>query len=170
VAVGWNANEEEDVVGYRVHLGVRSGEYSSTIDVGNVTETQVKGLQPGVVYYVMVTAYNTRELESLPSEEIAVVPKVLEPEVKVDPLTSLPVGEEPWSEGAPRIAERQALATGGYAFTVLGAAGQTLKVYVTEDMLNWRLLTSTNNPTGTVRVQDLEARAIRQRYYQVLPE
>ena len=34
VTLGWDANPESDIAGYRVHFGVRSGAYIRRFDVG----------------------------------------------------------------------------------------------------------------------------------------
>lgn len=37
VQVSWNANSEEDLVGYVLYYGTESGNYTESVDVGNVT-------------------------------------------------------------------------------------------------------------------------------------
>lgn len=44
--------------GYRIHYGTSPGNYTQTIDVGNVTEYMVSELQTDVIYYFVVSAYN----------------------------------------------------------------------------------------------------------------
>lgn len=57
--------------GYRLFFGKESGKYDFNIDVGNVTTYTVNNiLEPNVVYYVAVKAYNTFDLESDFSNEI----------------------------------------------------------------------------------------------------
>lgn len=67
----WNANPAPDIVGYRVHYGTSSGNYSQSNDVGNVTGTTISNLNAGQTYYFAVTDYDTSGLESLPSNEVA---------------------------------------------------------------------------------------------------
>lgn len=67
----WDANEEPNILGYRIYWGTAPGEYSSTLDVGNVTEFTVDGLDYGT-YYFAVTAYNDLDLESGFSNELSV--------------------------------------------------------------------------------------------------
>ena len=65
----WDANPEPDIAGHRLHFGqVTSGTYERTVDVGNVTQSSQE-LQDGE-RWIVVTAYNTAGLESLPSNEI----------------------------------------------------------------------------------------------------
>jgi len=39
-----DANTEEDLAGYKVYYGTSSGNYGSPIDVGNVTQYEIFGL------------------------------------------------------------------------------------------------------------------------------
>ncbi|MBV8901040.1 MAG: fibronectin type III domain-containing protein, partial [Verrucomicrobia bacterium] len=71
VSLVWDANPESDVAGYRVHYGTSSGNYSQSVDVGNVTATTISNLAAGQTYYFVTTDYNTAGLESLPSNEVA---------------------------------------------------------------------------------------------------
>lgn len=65
----WNANTEPDLAGYKVYRGQSSGSYDHVVDVGNVTEHQIEGLNPGTYFY-SVTAYNTSGAESGFSNEV----------------------------------------------------------------------------------------------------
>ena len=72
VSLAWDANSEPDLAGYRVHYGTTSGIYTGTIDVGNFIEATVPNLTVGTTYFFAVTAYDTAELESEPSNEVSV--------------------------------------------------------------------------------------------------
>ncbi len=63
VTLGWDANPEPDIAGYKVHYGTSSRNYSTHIDVGKATTYTVTNLQ-SVAYYFAVTAYNTSGQES----------------------------------------------------------------------------------------------------------
>jgi Cadherin-like beta sandwich domain/Fibronectin type III domain len=71
LTIAWNPNPEADIAGYRVHYGTVSGTYTTTLDAGNVTTTEVTSLQSGTTYFFVVTAYNTYSIESLPSDEVS---------------------------------------------------------------------------------------------------
>ena len=83
IDLGWNANPESDVVGYRVYYdtgdsgfpypgkGAASGD--SPVEVGNVTSATLSGLAPFVTHYIAVTAYDSDGNESWFSAEVAVV-------------------------------------------------------------------------------------------------
>ena len=63
------------------------GDPSTTVNVGNVTQRQLSGLQPGVTYYFRVKAYSTANLVSAPSAEVSYTPPVPVPVVPT--LTSV---------------------------------------------------------------------------------
>ncbi|OPY79365.1 MAG: Fibronectin type III domain protein [Syntrophorhabdus sp. PtaU1.Bin153] len=70
VTLAWNANTESTLAGYRIYYGTVSGNYTSNIDVGNVTTFTVTGLNDGVTYYFAATAYDTSRIESAYSNEV----------------------------------------------------------------------------------------------------
>lgn len=82
VRVKWIKNKEKDVVGYRVYYGSSSHYYfgedadlgPSPIDVGNIDELEIKGLENEKVYFFSITAIDEAGLESGFSREIAVRP------------------------------------------------------------------------------------------------
>ncbi len=78
VTLAWDPNPESDISGYRLYYGFSSGSYLTNIWVGNVTNYTVIELTQGVTYYFAVTAVNTANLESDPSNEVSYsVPLVL---------------------------------------------------------------------------------------------
>ncbi|HPX49375.1 MAG TPA: fibronectin type III domain-containing protein [Deltaproteobacteria bacterium] len=72
VVVSWNANTESDLAGYIVYYGTRSGNYTASVDTGNVTRYQFNNVQTGVTYYVAVSAYDTSGNESELSDEASI--------------------------------------------------------------------------------------------------
>jgi hypothetical protein len=70
VTLAWDQNTEADLAGYKIHHGATSGQYDKHIDVGNVTQYTVTGLQAGMQYFA-ATAYNTSGIESAFSNEIS---------------------------------------------------------------------------------------------------
>ena len=72
--LGWNANTEADLSGYKVYYGTSSGSYGAPINVGNVTDYLLTGLTEGVTYYISITAYDTANNESEKATEITGVP------------------------------------------------------------------------------------------------
>ncbi len=64
-----DSNPEFDLSGYKLHVGTKPGQYAATINVGNVTNYTLTGLTRGT-YYITLSAYNSRGLESSYSKEI----------------------------------------------------------------------------------------------------
>jgi hypothetical protein len=71
VTATWATNPEPDIAGYRLSYGTAPAQYTTTIDVGNVTSQQVT-LNPGARYFFVVRAYNTIGLTSAPSAEASI--------------------------------------------------------------------------------------------------
>lgn len=67
----WNASPEENVAGYIVHFGTRSGQYDQNMDVGKALRVTVSDLEPGKTYYFCAVAYDSYGFASEPSKEIA---------------------------------------------------------------------------------------------------
>jgi hypothetical protein len=67
----WNANTEPDLAGYKIYYGLSSGNYTISINVGKVTQYTVNQLTEGLVYYFVVTAYDTAGNESAYSQEVS---------------------------------------------------------------------------------------------------
>jgi len=61
------------LAGYRILYGPRSGHYTKTVDIGNRTSYTLRGLTPGKVYCVAVTAYLPSGIESGPSNEVKII-------------------------------------------------------------------------------------------------
>lgn len=74
VTLAWDPNTEPNVAGYKVRYGTASGVYNQVIDTGTSLTANVSGLVRGTTYYFVVTAYNSANLESAPSGELAYTP------------------------------------------------------------------------------------------------
>ena len=72
VTLAWNANQEADLAGYRVHYGAATGVFREILDVGRQTGAVVHGLKAGVTYYFAVQAYDVGGRYSGLSREVAV--------------------------------------------------------------------------------------------------
>lgn len=146
--VGWDANEEPDLAGYRVYWGTESGNYTQAQDVGLTTRTVITGLTEGTTYYLTVTAYNAYGIESTPAQEI-----VFTPAAKSRLSWESTQDTAPQTEGAPARLRLQ------------GQAGQRFEIQATSDLIAWE-------PLGTVTLtgaegwfSDPEAGSVAARFY-----
>ena len=76
VVLEWDGNTEQNLAGYRIYQSLESGVYSfdtpiEDVSVGTETVTFTV-LEKGRVYWV-ATAYNDKELESGPSNEVSTI-------------------------------------------------------------------------------------------------
>lgn len=68
--VTWASNTEADLAGYRLEYGTSAGSYSGTVEAGLANSCDVTGLQPGLLYFFALYAYDEAGNLSAPSEEI----------------------------------------------------------------------------------------------------
>jgi Fibronectin type III domain len=71
LTLAWDANPETNIVGYRIAYGTTPGSHPTVVDVGTSLTWQIRGLQDGQKYYLVVMAYNSNGLVSDPSDEVA---------------------------------------------------------------------------------------------------
>ncbi len=121
VTLAWDRNPEPDVIGYQLYYGTFSGIYSQIVNVGNATEVVIPGLEPGITYYAIVTAYNTAGLESFRSEELAFEVEASRPG---RPATLVFLEAETGLAAAPVVNRPDPTASGG-AFLETGLAGDS---------------------------------------------
>ncbi len=70
--LAWDAVPEPNVVGYRIHIGTSSGQYSVIEETGTDANFTVVGLELGATYYFAVSAFNDQGLEGALSDELTV--------------------------------------------------------------------------------------------------
>jgi len=73
LTLAWDPNTEEDLAGYKIYYGTRSGDYDFVIDLGNITHRTVTNLEPETRYYFALTAYDNAGNESDFSWEVSAV-------------------------------------------------------------------------------------------------
>ena len=76
VKLQWSPNEEPDLSGYKVCYGVNDLSNPTCLDVKNVTNATVPGLDPAKNYTFAVKAYNTSGLESSYSNPVIVLESI----------------------------------------------------------------------------------------------
>ena len=72
VSIAWNA-DTSTVAGYYVYYGLSSGDYTSNVNVGNVTTDTLQNLSSSA-YYIAVTAYDSNNNQSGYSPELVIYP------------------------------------------------------------------------------------------------
>jgi hypothetical protein len=60
-----------DLAGFRVYYGTQSGNYSSSVDIGDATSVLIEDLAVETTYFFAVTTYDSSGNESEPSNEIS---------------------------------------------------------------------------------------------------
>ncbi len=72
VTLAWDPVSSPALAGYVVHSGPAAGNYTTRIDVGNVTTRAVANLAEGATYHFAVTAYDATGTQSSFSNDVAV--------------------------------------------------------------------------------------------------
>lgn len=85
ISLAWDANTEPDLAGYKIHYGLSSGSYNTTIDVKEESncnngvydpfkteccQITLVGFELGKTYYFAATAYDEDNNESAYSDEL----------------------------------------------------------------------------------------------------
>ena len=73
MTLAWNPNTEPDLAGYKIYEATSPGSYGAAIATlpANATSFVATGLQPGVTYFFVITAYDTSGNESARSPELS---------------------------------------------------------------------------------------------------
>jgi hypothetical protein len=143
VTLAWDASPSPEVTGYRIHLGVASGNYTNSAMVGNVTIQTLFGLAGGVTYFFAITAYDASGLESTFSNEITYTTPSGLPIVQIG-----------------MTANRQAVVT------VNGLIGHSYDIQATPDFKTWTVIgTATTAAGGSGNFTDTNAAIFPQRFY-----
>lgn len=123
IRVSWNPNTDLDLAGYKLYYGTGARNYTSSVNVGNVTTYQITNLDTGRTYYVAVKAYDNAGNESVYSDEVSAYIPV--------PDTTPPTGSVVINAGAATTSSRSVTLTlnatdsGGVAGMKLSNDGQT---------------------------------------------
>jgi len=123
IRVSWNPNTDLDLAGYKLYYGTGARNYTSSVNVGNVTTYQITNLDTGRTYYVSLKAYDNAGNESVYSDEVSAYIPV--------PDTTPPTGSVVINAGAATTSSRSVTLTlnatdsGGVAGMKLSNDGQT---------------------------------------------
>jgi hypothetical protein len=93
VTLTWSPSTNATVAGYKIYYGTASGNYTNTVDVGNVTSATISGLANSTKYYFAATTYDSTGDESAFSNEASfttATPVVVPPPVTPPPVTPPP--------------------------------------------------------------------------------
>ena len=73
VTLDWNPNADADLAGYKIYVATASGAYGGAFGTApaNASSFVVNGLQPGVTYFFVITAFDTSGNESIRSAEVS---------------------------------------------------------------------------------------------------
>lgn len=154
---GWDPNTESGIAGYRLYYGSSSGNYTQSVDVGNVTQANVTGLTGGSTYYAAVAAYNSAAQEGAKSSEVSFTAAVTTPPVSSVPTVSLTSPTSSASFTAPATINLAATAseTGGSIGYVEFYNGSTRVVTVTSSPYTFALSSvAAGTYTFTARAYD----------------
>jgi hypothetical protein len=55
-----------------LHMGLTSGNYTQTTDLGNTTAATIPVPQSGTKYFFIITAYNSAAVQSTASNEVSI--------------------------------------------------------------------------------------------------
>ena len=148
VRLAWDASPESNIVGYRLSYGTASGQYTTTIDVGNVTAFDFFEPNPFVKCFLAIRSYDTAGMVSSYSNEISTTPAI--PALRVTGISS--------SHTSPQVTGTSitfsAIATGGTApvqfkwWILNGPSAQVGQAWSTNASFTWRPWTAGSYTIG----------------------
>jgi hypothetical protein len=144
VTLAWNPDSGTNIAGYALYYGTNSGNYTTRLDAGTNTAATATNLQPGLIYYFAVTAYNAARVESGRSAPISyLVPGILTmtPATKTTPvIINFPV-----------------------------SPGHTYAVQASADLKTWTNLWQMGSATSNawVSFQDSQSGSFNKRFYRL---
>lgn len=122
VSLAWDDSHDLNVVGYRLHYGTQSGNYTSTVDVGNVTSATLDLPADGQTYYIAATSYDADDGESGYSNETAIT-TTSTTSASVSPIDV--ITNTGFSEN------------GHFHFNVGGVPGRQYVIEASTNLINW---------------------------------
>ena len=142
ISFSWNPSPDPIVVGYRIHYGAASGDYTDEISAGSATNATISGLIPGTTYYFAVTTYSSLGTESPLSSEVSYTAPIL-PGVH---LSIAPARD--------------------FILTVTGLTGHTYEIQATQNLIDWTVIgTVTLGAGGLLNFTDTNGAGFSRRFY-----
>lgn len=87
IIIKWKPNTETDLAGYKLYYGSETENYTTSVDVGNMTSYALLDYDGN--FYCVLTAYDTSGNESEYSNEAHYILPVLDIEAPVNPHTPI---------------------------------------------------------------------------------
>ncbi len=143
VTLVWNPSVDANVVGYRIHYGTVSQNYSSVVAVNNTNAATVSGLVGGTTYYFAATSVDVTGAESAFSNETSYTVPVTAATLTAPASSGTGAGKQ-------------------FGFSVTGATGQSYVVQASTNLINWISLQTNTAPFAFV---DVNAASFKQRFY-----
>lgn len=145
VKLAWDSSTSPDVTGYRIHYGPAGGNYTSSIEFGNVTSGTVTGLADGVTYRFAVSALNAAGSASGYSNEVSYLPGRHTTKIGIS------------AAGKPILSLR-------------GLIGRQYDIEATEDFKTWKIINTVSIPTGgLLEYSDPNTGSYPTRFYRTRP-
>ena len=145
----WDPSPDPTVVGYAVYYGPAGTSAPERQDVGNATSATVRNLQPGVAYFLYLTAYDSAYNESDPSNVI-------------DYTAPAATNSTP----APPLLAVRAAVGGQIHLLLTGQPGSAWDILASGDWLDWKVVGSGSIPgEGVLEWVDPASLAAPARFY-----
>lgn len=148
VTLTWNPSADSSVVGYKLYFGVESGNYTTWVDVGNVTQAKVALPDGSSTFYFAATAYDELGNESDYSEETIAYPSQSVADGSLEAITQAKVTD------------------GVFGFMVNGASGTVYVVEASTNLVNWVAIATNAVPFA---FSDPDSARYAQRFYRSRP-
>lgn len=149
VTLNWDASPSS-VIGYRIYFGTANSSFSGVVDVGNSTTGTVSGLEGGVTYYFVVSAYDADGEVSDYSNQICYTPVG----DLVPPAVSL---------------ELRVNVVGQVTLSGVGESGRKYDIQASADLQNWKVIgTLVPDANGNLTFVDPETAQYPARFYRAI--
>jgi VCBS repeat-containing protein len=77
VTLAWDPSTQPEVTGYKIYWGTSSGNYTSSVDAGNVNIYTLTGLNSGTTYYFVATCHTSTGAESGYSNQVSTTTSIV---------------------------------------------------------------------------------------------